>query len=147
VGAAGIAALARGVGLARATAGAALAKLFGGSSSCSASNAPAAGQGANQLADRLIQQSNGSVSRALDALNKLQVGQGRAIDVLQRMYQQTGRGTGPVQDLGNGSVALLSRRIGSDQSILVISAEGIVRTATATIEVVGTSVRATNIQY
>ncbi len=96
-----------------------------------------AAQGVEAIAGRLLGANGGSVTKSLATLSDMNLGQAKTVDVLQQMYAASGRGTGGVSSLDDGAVALLSRRVGPDQAILVISQEGVVRAATATIEPTG----------
>ncbi|WP_394834465.1 DUF4157 domain-containing protein [Pendulispora rubella] len=96
-----------------------------------------AAEGVETIAGRLLGSNNGSVTRSLQELSAMKLGQDKAIEVLQQMYKASGRGTGGLSTLADGAKALLSRRIGPNQAILVIDVEGAVRTATATIELSG----------
>jgi hypothetical protein len=86
----------------------------------------------------------------LDELNRLKLGQDKTVEVLKDMYQGSGRNIGGVQTLPDGSKAVLSRRIGPNQPILVVAPDGTVRPATGTIELSGdlaNPVKVTDIKF
>ena len=92
---------------------------------------------AKAIAEHLVNAHRGSVTKSLADISKMKLGQDKAIEVLQQMYQASGRGTAGTQTLADGAKALLLRRLGTDQSILVIAKDGAVRAAKATIELTG----------
>ncbi|MDX2055400.1 MAG: RHS repeat-associated core domain-containing protein [Polyangiaceae bacterium] len=107
----------------------------------------AVGAPAQQIAGNLLRGTGGSVTKALGELQKMGMSQGKTVEVLKAMYEASGRGTGGVQALADGSKALLSRRLGDFQPILVVARDGVIKAATATIKFTGKVIEATNIRY
>jgi hypothetical protein len=111
----------------------------GGSSSGgggSSSGGGGGGRPSSEIASDLLKANGGSVTKSLPQLQQMGLGQNKTIEVIQQMYKASGRGSF-VQDYAGGAKLLLSRRIGQNQPILVISSTGQVMPGTATIEVTG----------
>jgi hypothetical protein len=121
----------------------------GGKSSGGGGSPPGGAKPASQIASELLKSNGGSVTKALPQLERMRLGQSKTIEVVQQMYKSSGRGSF-VQAHTDGAKLLLSRRIGPNQPVLVVSQTGQVTKATATIELTGVldpPMRAVNIVF
>ena len=89
--------------------------------------APASGAGARLAADvarDLIARHGGSTRAAAAELNGQGLPQSRVADILTEMFRQSGRDIAGTQVLSDGTIILLSRRVGSNQPIVAIDKAG-----------------------
>jgi RHS repeat-associated protein len=115
----------------------------------SRSTSGAAGRSSEELlaiARDLASRFKGSTKAAAAEINQMGLNQREAADVLTQIYRESGRDIGG-ETVENGVLVLLSRRIGSDQAVAGITAEGKIIFGTADIALNGTRIVSSNIRF
>jgi hypothetical protein len=92
---------------------------------------------ATEIAEQLIAKYKGSIRAALAELNRMNLSQSKAADVVEAMYRASGRNVANRVMLPDGRLVLTSVRPGDFQPINLISTEGKVSFGKATLSLTG----------
>ncbi|HUQ05448.1 MAG TPA: hypothetical protein VM261_23260 [Kofleriaceae bacterium] len=82
-----------------------------------------------------LKRNGGSVRKALQELNDTGLNQGQMVEALTEMYLASGRDVGGTIPIADGTVVILSRRVGPNQPVNLVRPDGVAEFGTAEIYV------------